>query len=143
LPVLTFTTPSSNFSSSNNTMTFSNMVTTGDVTLNVATMAHSAMGRPPNGPLGRGWPLTAAATSLVCFFILLIVPRQRRFGFVPLAFLLVIAVAGAVSCGGSGGGGGGGGNTGTTLGTYTITVSATPAPGAPAVQTATISLTVN
>jgi subtilase family serine protease len=146
LPVLTFTTPSSNFSSANNTMTFSNTATTGTVTLNVATTAHSALFRPPVVPLGRGWPLSAAAASLVCFILLLAVPRQRRLRFVPLVLLLVIASAAAVSCssGSGGGGGGGGGGTGTTIGNYTITVSAAPSPGGPqGIQTATISLTVN
>jgi hypothetical protein len=146
LPVVTFTTPNSNFSSSNNTMTFSNAVATGTVTLNIATMAAAgAAFRRPASPIGRAWPLATAALSMIGFFFLLAARKQRRWGFVPLAVLLVVVAAAGVSCGGgSGGGGGGGGNPGTTTGSYTITVVATPSPGgAQGAQTAVIPVTVN
>ncbi len=143
LPVVTFTTPNSNFSSSNNTMTFSNAVTTGNVTLNIATTA--AMGaafRRPAGPIGRAWPLAAAAVSMIGFFFLLAAQKKRPRGFVPLAVLLVVVAVAGVSCGG--GSSGGGGNPGTTTGSYKITVVATPAPGGTqAAQTAIIPVTVN
>ncbi len=147
LPVVTFTTPNSNFSSSNNTMIFSNAVTTGNVTLNIATMAATgaAFRRPP-GPIGRVWPLAAAAVSMIGFFFLFAAQKQRRWGFVPLAVLLVVVAVAGVSCGGGGssGGGGGGGNPGTTTGSYMITVVATPAPGGTqGAQTAIIPVTVN
>jgi hypothetical protein len=146
LPVVTFTTPNSNFSSSNNTMTFSNAVTTGAVTLNIATTAATGAAiRRPVSPIGRAWPLVAAALSMIGFFFLLAARKQRRWGFVPLAVLLVVVAVAGVSCGSSGGGGGGGGgNPGTTTGSYTITVVATPSPGgAQGAQTAIIPVTVN
>ena len=145
LPVVTFTTPNSNFSSSNNTMTFSNAVATGTVTLNIATMAAAgAAFRRPASPIGRAWPLATAALSMIGFFFLLAARKQRRWGFVPLAVLLVVVAVAGVSCGSSGGGGGGGGNPGTTTGSYTITVVATPSPGgAQGAQTAIIPVTVN
>ncbi len=144
LPVVTFTTPNSNFSSSNNTMTFSNAVTTGNVTLNIATMAATgAAFRRPEGPIGREWPLAAVAVSMIGFFFLFAAQKQRRWGFVPLAILLVVVAVAGVSCGG-GSGGGGGGNPGKTTGSYMITVVATPAPGGTqAAQTAIIPVTVN
>jgi hypothetical protein len=148
LPVLTFTTPNSNFNSSNNTMTFSNAATTGNVTLNVATTAATgAAFRRPAGPVGRARPLAAAAVSMIGFFFFLAARKQWRWGFVPLTVLLVVIAVAGVSCGsssGGGGGGGGGGNTGTTTGNYMITVVATPAPGGTqAAQTAIIAVTVN
>ena len=146
LPVVTFTTPNStNFSSSNNTMTFSNAVTTGNVTLNVATTAATGGAfRRPAGPVSRAWPLAAAAASMIGFFFLLAAQKQRRWGFVPMAVLVVVAAVAGVSCGGGSGGGGGGRNTGTTTGSYMITVVATPAPGGTqAAQTAIIPVTVN
>jgi subtilase family serine protease len=148
LPVLTFTTPDSNFSSANNTMTFSNAVTTGNVTLNVATTPATASLRLPIGPIGRALTLAAAAVSLLGIFFLLAVQKQRRWGFVPLTILLVVVAVAGVSCAGGssggGGGGGGGGNPGTTTGNYMITVVATPAPGGTqGAQTAIIPVTVN
>jgi len=145
LPVVTFTTPNSNFSSSNNTMPFSNAVTTGNVTLNIATTAATgATFRRPAGPIGREWPLAAAAVSMIGFIFLLAARKQRRWGFVPLALLLVVVAVAGVSCGGGSSGGGGGGNPGTTTGSYMITVVATPAPGGTqAAQTAIIPVTVN
>ena len=144
LPVVTFTTPNSNFSPSNNTMTFSNAVTTGNVTLNVATMAATgAAFRRPAGPIGRAWPLAAAAVSMIGFVFLLAAHKKRPWGFVPLAVVLVVVAVAGVSCGSSSGGGGGG-NPGTTTGSYMITVVATPAPGGTqAAQTAIIPVTVN
>jgi hypothetical protein len=145
LPAVTFTTPNSNFSSSNNTMTFSNAVATGNVTLNIATTAAAgATFRRPAGPIGRAWPL--AAVSMIGFFFLLAAQKKRRWGFVPLVVLLAVVAVAGVSCGssGGGGGGGGGGNPGTTTGSYTITVVATPSPGgAQGAQTAIIPVTVN
>jgi subtilase family serine protease len=147
LPVPTFTTPDSNFNTANNTMTFTNAVLTGNVTLNIATTAASGTAfRRPNGPAGRALPLAATAISLAGFLFLLAVQKQRRWGFVPLVALLVVVVVAGVSCGTSsgGGGGGGGGNKGTTTGTYMITVVATPAPGGTqAAQTAIIQVIVN
>jgi hypothetical protein len=88
-----------------------------------STAASGALFRPSNRPFGRDWPLAAAAVSLLCFFFLLGVPRQRRWGLAPLAVLLVVLVAAGVGCGGSSGGSTGVTNPGTTQGAYTIAVT--------------------
>lgn len=144
LPVLSFTTPdSSNFTSGANVLNFS-AATTGNATLNVATTAATsgALNRPPaDPPVNRNWPSAALAVSLAGFFFLLWgVPAPKRWGFAPLAVLLVVIVAAGAGCS-SGGSANTAGNPGTTPGTYTITVTATPAPGGTqAAQTTTVTV---
>jgi hypothetical protein len=130
LPTCSFGAPDLNFTAPN-TITLSATATTGNATMTCSsTAASAALFRPSNRPFGRDWPLAAAAVSLVCFFFLLAVPRQRRWGFAPLAVLLVVLVAAGVGCGGSSSSGvSSSGNPGTTTGAYGITVYATPSIG--------------
>ncbi len=144
LPTCSFSTPGTNFSAPN-IITLSNTATTGTATLNIASTAvTSALYRlPSNGPSGRNWPLAYGAISIVCFLLMLCVPKQRRWAFAPLAVLLVMVVVAGVGCGGGGtssGGGGSTGNPGTTQGAYTITITATPSTGAAQMTTVTVNV---
>ena len=144
LPTCSFGAPDSNFTAPN-IITFTNIATIGTATMTCSSTAavSRVLFRPSNRPVGPDWPLAAAAASLVCFLLLLSVPRQRRWGFAPLAVLFVVIVAAGVGCGGGGtsGGGGGGGNAGTTPGSYTVTVTATPSSGA--AQSTPVRVNVN
>lgn len=116
---------------------------TGNSTMTCSTTATSGLYRPSSRPGGRNWPLVGASVSVICFLILVSVPRQRRWKLVPLAVLLVVVVAAGVSCS-SGGGGGTGVNTpppGTTTGNYTIAVTATP-PSPATATTTTVTVDV-
>ena len=93
LPVVTFTT--------SNVLSFAS-ATTGTATINVATTAAMSglyPSQPSNHPFHGNWPWAAAAASIAGFFFLLLgVPAQKRWGFAPLAVLLVVIVAAGVGC---------------------------------------------
>ncbi len=140
-PTCIFGAPdSTNFNSSTNTFNFSAAVTGNATMMCSSSAASGTIFRPSNRPPTHGWPLATAAVSLICFFILLCVPRQRRWGFAPLAVLLIVVAVAGVGCGGSTSGSGVT-NPGTTVGAYTITVTATPSIGT--AQTTTITVNVN
>jgi large repetitive protein len=141
LPTFSLGSPSLNFTAPN-TLTFTGAQTTGDVTLTVLTIMQGALNRPSNRPFDRNWPLACAAVSFICFLILLSAPRPRRWGFAPLAFLLVLVAGSGLGCASSSSGSTGT-PTGTTTGAYVITVTATPTPGGtPAAQTIPSTLNV-
>jgi hypothetical protein len=141
LPGCSFGAPDSSFTAPS-TITLSASATSGNATMTVTSMAaHSALFRPANRPSGPNWALGAAAASLLCFLLLLCVPRERRRGYALLVVLVIVVVATAVSCGGGyGSGNTGGGNPGTTVGTSTMTVTATPSSGT--AQTTVITVNV-
>jgi hypothetical protein len=140
LPTCSFGAPDLNFAAPN-TITLTATSETGNATMTCAsTAASGALFKPSNRPFGRDWPLAAAAVSLFCFFFLLGIPKQRRWGFAPLAVLLVVLVAAGVGCGGGSGGSTGVTNPGTTIGAYTITVTATPSIGSATSSVITVNV---
>jgi Pro-kumamolisin, activation domain/Bacterial Ig-like domain (group 3) len=141
-PTCSFGAPDSNFTAPS-TITLSAASETGTATMSCAsTAASEIVFRPTTRPSGRAWSLVGVAISLVCLFILLTVPKDRRWRFAPLAILFLVVAAAGVSCGGSSTSGGGGGvtNPGTTLGNYTVTVTATPSTGTAQVITITVNV---
>lgn len=141
LPICSFGAPSQNFTAPG-TITLSSNSETGSATMTCSTTAASAVFFwPSDRPSSREWPMAGALVSLVCFLILLIIPRERRWRLVPLAVLLVVVAAAGISCGSSSSSGSTGPtNSGTTAGTYTINVTATPSTGS--VQQTPITLNV-
>ncbi len=149
-PTCTFGAPDQNFKAPN-TITLSASSATGSATMTCLSMAASGiLVRPSIHPSGHAWPLAGVAISLASIFFLFLVPKQRRWGLVPLAVLLAVVAAAGISCSGGGYGGAGYGyggyggygttNPGTTLGAYTYTVTATPSTGS--AQTAKITVNV-
>jgi hypothetical protein len=142
LPTCSFGTPGQNFTAPK-TITLSGSATSGNATMTVASTATHALVLP-QVPLSHafrtGGPLFAFALSLVCLFVLIGWPKQRRWGLVPLALLLVALISAAAGCGGGSNSGGSTANPGTTTGAYTITVTATPSTGT--AQTTTITVNV-
>jgi hypothetical protein len=132
-----FGTPDQAFTSPN-TLTLNSSTTMGNATMTCATTAKTQLFGPFTRPGGRAWPYAGVGIALAGIFFLMTIRRQRRWGLVPLAVLLVVVVGAGVSC--SGKGYGGGGNPGTTTGTYTATVTATPNSGL--AQMTTVSVTV-
>jgi len=143
LPTCSFGMPDQNFTAPQ-TITLTSTVTSGNATMTVmstAAQASSLRLSPPGRALRMRWPGGVAAMSLICLFVLFLLPRPWRRQAAFLTLLISVAVAG-VGCGGtsSGGSGTGGGNPGTTAGTYKITVTATPSTGT--VQTTIIDVNV-
>lgn len=143
LPICSFGAPSQDFTAPG-TITLSSNSETGSATMTCSTTAASAVFfRPSDRPSSREWPMAGALASLVCFLILLIIPRERRWRLVPLVVLLGVVAAAGISCSSSSGssiGSTGPTNSGTTAGTYTINVTATPSTGS--VQQTPITLNV-
>lgn len=137
VPSCSLGTPSQNFTAPN-TIMLSASSASGNATMTCATTAASGLALRPVRPPTGGWPLAGAAVSLACALLMWVLQKERRWRFVPLAALLVIAGAALVSCGSSGGGGQA--NPGTTTGAYTFTVTATPSSGT--AQTTTVTVNV-
>ncbi len=143
LPTCSFGTPDQNFTAPQ-TITLTPTATSGNATMTVmstAALASSFRLSPPGRGFRIGWPGEIAVMSLVCLFVLFLLPRQWRRQVVFLT-LLAFMVAATGGCGGTNSGGSStvGGTPGTTVGTYTITVTATPSTG-PA-QSTVIAVTV-
>lgn len=136
-PTCSLGAPDQNFTAPN-TITLSASSASGNATMTCATTAASGLALRPVRPPAGEWPWAGAAVSLACALLMLILQKERRWRFVPLAALLVIAGAALVSCGSSGGGGQT--NPGTTTGAYTFTVTATPSAGT--AQTTTVTVNV-
>ncbi len=126
-PACSFGAPDQNFTAPG-TITLSASSETGSATLAcTTTAAQGALYPLPIRPSVRNWPLASAAVSVVCFLILLTVPKQRRWKLLPLAILLVVVVAAGVSCGSSSSSSSTSTpGSGTTIGQYTYTVTVTP-----------------
>jgi hypothetical protein len=118
---------------------------TGTATLNVSTVAASALNRPADNRSG----LLFYATLLPIGGIALLGAglgtssrRRKKVLGVVLPGMLLAGLFVLPACGGGGGGGGGGGTTGTPAGSYTITVTGT-AGGVVATGSPALTLTVN
>jgi hypothetical protein len=118
--------------------------------LTVSTTAATAASLAPPSPPGAQWRHGAVAFACMLLFGIGAIHRRGKRALLMMS-LLVLLLAGAVSCGSGGGsgtggsgsgsgGGGGNSNPGTTPGAYTVTVTATS--GAISATT-TINLNVN